>query len=485
MTAPRQLSAKPNPASSLGFNAAERGAAILTGLILAAITAAAILVLGAGLWKRFDIIGATLFIWWVAAMALVIWQSQRPDGRIYPLAAIVALGLLLRGWSVALTQDVALGADPMNYTNLARAVMDGYGLVTDDWRYGEGLRAYFPPFYPLVLAGFWSVFGSSVYATLAMNSLLDLAAAWALADIGRRLGSAASGRLAAIAYLGWPAFALAAAIPQKETLALLLAILLLRRAAIWVSDDATGRRRLSHSLWLGLLWGMLALTQPSLALAPAFVGVILWMQKGFFPVLRLGLLSLPTLLLVLAPWWLRNWLVLGSFVPLTSASGMMLNSALGDMRAPFPPGLFDHPEHERSSIMSHAARDIIAANPMATVGKMITSLAYAFSYEEASLARFRHTSPAISALDHARLEPVLQGSYAALLATTVAGIWRELRSGIANPVTAYACALLLSILVINPWFELGERHRLVLTPFFMLIAAGLFLPACRRESQAG
>ena len=479
LTSPRQLPSERNFIQYAWLRMPEVGPAMLTGLILVPIAIAAMLVFAAGIWERFDPIGLTLLIWWVIAMVVVIRQSQRSDNKWYSLAGIVAFGLILRGWSVVLTQEVALGADPMNYTNLARAVMNGQGLITDDWRYGEDLRAYFPPFYPLVLAAFWTVFGSSAFATLAMNSIIDFTAAWALADVGRRLGSTASGRLAAIAYLSWPAFCLAAGIPQKESLTLLLVMLMLRSTAIWLKDNPDGRRRLRHGLWLGLWWGMLALTQPSLALAPAAVALALWTQAGFLPVLRLGLLSLPAFLLVLAPWWIRNWILLDSFIAFTTASGMMLNAALNDLRAPFPAGLFDLPEQERNSIMGQAARKIIMANPLAALEQMLRNLAYGFAFEEASLARFRHTSPPISGDDHARLAPVLQGSYTALLAATIAALWRGLRAGVTNAVTLYACALLLSILVINPWFEFGERHRLVLTPFFMVIAAGLFLPASR------
>ena len=485
MTLPRHQPAHSETAWYTARGLTESAPTLIVGVLLLPIACAALLVLSVGMVERFDPVGLTLLIWWFVAMAIVVRQEQRSQSGWLALAGLIALGLLLRGWSVALTQDVALGADPMNYTNLAQAVLDGRGLITDDWRYGEDLRAYFPPFYPLVLAVFWSLFGSSAFATLAMNCMIDLVAAWALADAGRRLGFAAGGRMAAVAYFCWPAFSLAAGIPQKESLTLLLAILMLRSAAMWLRDDADGRRQLRHGLWLGVWWGMLGLTQPSLALAPAAVALALWLQVGFLPVLRLGLLSLPTCLLVLAPWWIRNWFVLGSFIPFTTASGMMLNSALNELRAPFPPGLFDLPEQERTAIMGREARSVIAANPLAAFEQMVRNLAYGFAYEEASLARFRHTSPPISDLDHARLAPVLQGSYAALLVATLAALWRGFRAGAANPVTLYACALLLSILAINPWFEFGERHRLVLSPFFMLMAAGLFFPACRSGSRAG
>jgi hypothetical protein len=317
-----------------------------------------------------------------------------------------------------------------------------------------------------------------------MNTAIDAAASWCLGDAGRRLGCARSGRIAAVAYFAWPAFALAAGIPQKESLTLLFLLLLLHRMTIWLGEAEPGARRRRHGAWLGLWWGLLALTQPSLALAPAAAALLLAWQKGLVPAIRLGLAALPTLLLVLLPWWVRNWLLFGSFVPFTTASGMMMNAALGNLRVPFPPGLFELPEPERSAVMGDLARRAIAADPLAFFREAGRIHALGFAFEEASLSRFRHTSPPISPADHARLAPILQGAWAALLASAAAGAGRAFRTRRVDPVILYAAMLLASIGAINFWFEFGERHRLGLTPFLLLIAAGFWLPFAARARGA-
>ncbi|MFN3944691.1 MAG: glycosyltransferase family 39 protein [Allosphingosinicella sp.] len=462
-----------------------RLAALALAAALALVGLAAAMVLAVGIVERFDAIALLLLLLWLGAMAQLVRRaaSARPDWSL--LAGIAALSLLIRWWSAQLTFDVALGADPMNYTNLATAVLEGRGLVTDDWQYGRDLRAYFPPLYPLALAGFWAVFGVSAYATLAMNTLIDAIAAWCIADAGRRLGRPAAGRVAAIAYFAWPAFALSAGIPQKESLTLLFVLLLLRGVATWLAEPPEGARRWRHGLWLGLWWGLLSLTQPSLALAPGAVALVLIWQRGFGPVLRLGLTALPTLIAVLLPWWIRNWMLFGAFVPFTTASGMMINSALVGLRVPFPPGLFELPEPERARIMGGLAREVIRDNPIGFLGEALRSLVYGFAYEESPLARYRHTTPAISAADHARLAPLLQGAWAALLASAAAGAWRRFRERSVDPVLLYALVLLLSIGLTNIWFEFGERHRLILTPFLLLIAAGFWLGKRQARGQEG
>lgn len=241
--------------------------------------------------------------------------------------------------------------------------------------------------------------------------------------------------------------------------------------------------RWRHGLWLGLWWGLLALTQASLAITPAFIALVLVWQRGLAATLRLGLAALPTLLLVLLPWWLRNWLVFGAFVPLTTASGFMANSALVHIRGSFPPGLFDLPEPERSRVMGQLARGIVADNPLGAAREYARSLAWGFAFEEASLARYRHTVPAISADNHARLEVLLQGSWTALLASAALGIWARLRQGLADPVALYTLALLAAIGLSNVWFEFGERHRLILTPFLLLIAAGFWIRRLAEKTE--
>lgn len=472
------------PATALDHGAATpldgtwRGArwgVVAIGCALAGFGLAAAAVLGYNLAVRFDSAGLLLLLVWLIAAAQVLRTTAQHAGQMGPgwawAALLVALALGLRTWSASLNHGVSLGADPMNYTNLAQAVLDGRGLITDDWRYGDNLRAYFPPLYPLALAGFWSLFGASTASTLAMNTLFDLAAAWALSDAARRLGIGRIAPAIALVYLAWPAFALAAGIPQKESLTVMLVILLLRTMLVWLGSDAAGRRRPGHGMWLGAWWGLLCLTQPSLALAPVAVALVLWPRVGLAALVRLGLVAGPALLLVLVPWWLRNALVLGAFVPFTSASGMMLNSALNDLRAPFPHGLFALPEHERGAIMVAKAREIIASDPFGALGRMLRNIAVGFAYEEASLARFRHTSPPIGETDHARLFPVLQGSYLALLVAALGGVWAIMRTRDHGLLVMVLLALLLSMALINPWFEFGERHRLILTPFYLLLAA--------------
>lgn len=455
----------------------DRAAALMLSAVLVAVAVAAALVLVVGFWKAPDLFAAAAVLVWAAAMALGLRAAHDPMGNWQTLVAVAALSLLIRVWSVWLASGVALGADPMNYTHLAQALMEGRGMVVDDWRYGQDLRAYFPPLYPLLLAGFWTLFGASAWSTLAMNTAIDIAAAWTLRDAANRLGKGpAWGNAAALVYLAYPAFALSAGIPQKESLTLLFVVLLLRETAAWLVDGRWG-----HGPRLGAWWGALALTQPSLAVAPVAIALVLAWQRGLGPTLRLGLTALPALFAVMLPWWVRNWLLFGQFVPFTTASGFMTNAILQRLAVPFPPGLFDLPEPERSAVIGKLARARIAGNPLSFLGETLRAQAVGFAYEEASLARFRHTTPPISVADHARLAPLLQFSWLVLVAAALAGTWRQFRRREVGPIVCFCLALFLAIGATNVWFEFGERHRYVLTPFLVLIATGFWLRALETD----
>lgn len=427
------------------------------------------------LWGEFSVAGLGLALTWLATMA---WTARHIGERATPwhvVALVAVLSLVLRVMSLSLTWNVALGADPMNYGNLARAVLDGRGLVTSDWQYGEGLRAYFPPLYPLLLAATWALLGAGGWSTMILHIAIDAATALVLASVGRVLGKAAAGRFAGLAWFAWPAVALAGGLPQKEGLTMLCAVLVLRAMVGWL----TGERGWRPAAGLGVAWGLLALTQPSLAPFPPVLGLVLAARAGWRPATAFLLAALPWLVLVLAPWWLRNWQVFGSFVPLTTASGMMLNSALGEHRAPFPPGLFDLAEPLRSAIMGKLALAQIHAEPVRFGVERLQAIARGFMYEEAPLAAFRHGRPPITPGDHAFLAPVAQLAFLALLVASFATVWREWRRRHDSLIAEIVIATLGLVMVTAVAFEFGERHRLLLTPLLLLLCApGLLRYGC-------
>jgi hypothetical protein len=434
-------------------------------LMLAAVAVAAGLMFSVRIYEDRN----PLSLVWIAGWIGLVWLGLKSGNKnLWALAAtIIAAAMAMRLNALQFVDGVALGADPMNYTNIAHAMLAGQGMVVDDWQYGNGLRAYFPPLYPFLLTGWWWVFGDSIWSTLAMNTLIDAAGAMGLYAILAQRRERRAGWFVALIYFAYPPFAFSAPIPQKEALTLTLFIWLLYTALAWARDK--DRHLWRFAVPLGMLSAMLALTQASLLVAPFIIGLVLIGHVGFARTLRLGLAALPFFLIVMAPWWVRNWMLFGAFVPLTTASGFMRNVALGNYRAPFPPDLFTLSEVDRSALMSKLANARIVEAPLGFLKETAHALALGFAYEEATLARYRHTTPPISLAARAELAPWLQFSWLALLAAALAALRTQIRLRRSDILTTMLLALFLSILAAGMWFEFGERHRYILTPVLLLI----------------
>jgi 4-amino-4-deoxy-L-arabinose transferase-like glycosyltransferase len=438
-----------------------------SGLLL--LTLAAVLVLGAALpeaplWPLLQsvILGGT-------AAAMVLLYGGDKNRAPLLLGATLIVGLFGRIAAMALGDGTLTAADPMNYQNLAHALLAGNGLVTTDIQYGD-VYAHFPPLYPVMLAGFWGLFGDSAWTTLTFAYLCDIIAAWAIFDIGRRSGAESAGRIAGLLLLIYPALLIAAPIPQKESLTVALVVLLVRSMLVW------SQQKPSEKGWLtiaatGLWWGLLMLTQPSLALLTPCMGLALIRQRGMLPVLRMGVMAGLVAALVMLPWWVRNYLMFGAFVPFTTAAGFLVNVQLGPNLFPFSPGLFDLPEPERGPVMASAAFQWIAAHPIDHATVLLRRVANVFAYESAAIESYRFIDPPMTAGTRSALLAAFQVGWVVLLAAAAAGTKRLPSLAKATWLAPFIILFTVSLLAVNIWFEFAERHRYALTPFLLLLAA--------------
>jgi hypothetical protein len=171
------------------------------------------------------------------------------------------------------------------------------------------------------------------------------------------------------------------------------------------------------------------------------------------------------------PWWIRNWMLFDAFVPFTTASGFMRNVALGQYSNPIPPDIFKLSEPVRSAVMAKAANARIVEVPIGFLTETFGALARAFAFEEATLARYRHTTPPITMADRMVWTAPLQFAWVTLLAGALAKLVGEIRAGSASLLTQICLVLFFAIVGVGMWFEFGERHRYILTPLLFLIAA--------------
>lgn len=218
------------------------------------------------------------------------------------LLAAIATGLLLRlVWILAF--NAMPTSDGLTYFELAKKLAVGQPYSTG------GTFAYWPPGYAFFLSAFIFTLGSTL-AVPVSQLLLFVVASVGLFRLTERFSSRKAALIAVALFCLWPNLIAYSATPEKETL---IATLL-----IWAVLAATGERRASAFL-SGLLLGAVTLVQPStLLLIPAMAALLLIRQSGR-AMMATALLLLGAAL-VIAPWTIRNYQVLGGF-KLVSTNG--------------------------------------------------------------------------------------------------------------------------------------------------------------------
>lgn len=239
-------------------------------------------------------------------------------GRILALTLVLAVAFGLRLLVLPMAWGRVPLGDPYNYMVIAKNMLAGRGMVIDDPWLVPNLRAFYPPLYPSLLALMGLVAPLNALTLLSLNFAIDVAAAAAIAWLGALCGNRRAGLVAAAAWLLWPNNILAGTFAYKEGLVTLLVVL---AAALMLRSGRT--RGLAAPGLLGLCTALLALTQPSLSLLPAFFALVLLKE---FPSFRDWLAKMSAAagacMLCMLPWWVRNYLVFDAFVPLTTATGM-------------------------------------------------------------------------------------------------------------------------------------------------------------------
>lgn len=399
------------------------------------------------------------------------------------IAVALALALVMRIWALWLAGDVSHYGDPLNYIRLATALDRGDGLVTPNPTGGFAAAALYPPGLPLLLAAVGLVLPLNAVTLTLVNTLIDLAAALLLARVAALLGRRDLGASLALAYLLWPSIAFMAPLAFKE--GLVVALLLAMLVALLEQARRPGFRWAAAS---GLAAGALILTQPGLAPLPALIFLAL---AGRFENrsrwLAVSACAAAAALAVTLPWWMRNAMIFGAFVPLTTSSGLALWVGAqpdGGMVWKMPP-----PEWGRAGELGSArlaaaeAWRIIADDPLGYVARCLAKFPKSFFTTNWAIDQLVLAPDAPWAAGAqsklARVGPTLVELGAALLA--LCGLFRFPRSAAA--LLLWAC--LAHVMLFGIWFEFSERHRLFMAPFVLLMAAIAVTQSQRRDATNG
>ena len=235
---------------------------------------------------------------------------------------------------------------------IGRALATGYGFA-DPFNGHTGPTAWVAPLYPFLIGGVFKLLGvyslKSAWVLLAINcafSALMVKTTW---EIAIRCFNPKVALWSAWIWALYPAAMQYAVrwVWEMTITAFLFSwviVLALRMRNIGVDPTQTGSQMtMKRWAWFGLLWGLIALCNPSLLLFLPCCG--LWILSGAQNWKR----QIPAVLLAsflcvacIAPWCYRNWITFHKFVPMRANFGAELYLGNG----PDANGLlleFDHP----------------------------------------------------------------------------------------------------------------------------------------------
>lgn len=393
------------------------------------------------------------------------------------IAAALALAVAMRVAALWLAGDAIHHGDPLNYLRLATGLSQGHGLAlhtaSGQWE-PTGL---FPPALPLLLGAVALVLPLTPLTMCLVNLAVDLAAALLLGRLATQLGRRDLSMPISLAYLLWPSIAFMAPLAYKE--GLIIALLLAMLVALL---EQAGRGGFRWAALSGLAGGAVVLTQPSLA--PLLPMLFLVFAKRFGGLSRWTAISAcaaGVALLLMLPWWIRNAMVFGQFIPFTTSGGLALwvgAHPSGGMVWTLPPREWAMAGELGAARLAAAdAWRIIAADPDGYVMRCLAKFPLSFFQTNWAIDQLvlapdaRWPGGARSVL--LRFGPTLVELGAALIA--LIALFRFPRSTPA--LLVWAC--IAQVMLFSIWFEFSERHRLFMAPFILLLAA--MVPADQRK----
>ncbi len=225
------------------------------------------------------------------------------------LCFVLGVGVVLRLLWVGIYPAMP-ASDGATYLRLAEKLSRGepYG--------GTGWRAYWPPGYPFLLTPLVSLFGASRSMIIGLNLFLFVATLFVVYSLGRALGGELTGRLAAAILSVWPNHIAMTAVPAKEYA--FIFIVAIGFMLLYARPNPPHWRICLAGAFLG--FG--CLIQPGLILLPtAFVISDLLSGRTLRTTSIRVVLVVVSMLLVIAPWTIRNYQVFDQFVLISTNGG--------------------------------------------------------------------------------------------------------------------------------------------------------------------
>lgn len=256
------------------------------------------------------------------------------ERRILLIMVLVALALRLAVLTVGATYKFPAREGHFSFGwetgRIARSIAEGEGF-SSPFHGDTGPTAWIAPLYPYFLAALFKMFGiyshTAAWVALAVNSVFSALTCITIFYIGKELFGAKVGKWTAWTWAVLPFIIYWAVRFAWETS---FATFLLS-AAFLLALRMERRNQVRDWIWFGVVWALIALSNPSLLFFLPFCGLWAayrqWRNHSFrfTPVL----LSATIFLVAIAPWLVRNYRTFGEFVFIRGNFGIELRLGNG------------------------------------------------------------------------------------------------------------------------------------------------------------
>jgi 4-amino-4-deoxy-L-arabinose transferase-like glycosyltransferase len=398
---------------------------------------------------------------------------------------LVALGtaFVLRLAALVLKGDISQGANIWEYGEQGLCALANGGQLCTYYPSGNGTSypsAYMPPLLSYLWLGLFHIFGDGSAAR----------AVWLAANVAAALGC-----VALVFYLSlklwpsrWAAFAAAMLVATYPTFVFVTAtyhqtnwavLLLLGITAVAVKL-ATGGSPLVYGALGGLLCGLGALNRTEmLVIGPVLIALGAVWRRRASDVVKIGVAGALAMVLILAPWTVRNYETFGRFVPTAQSMGYNLwkgfnphtigsgnqseetNSPgwaeLVSISESVPPG-DDYEPRLQDRYMEAFTSDLESASPQRLLGLTANKVLLLWGYDWTD----RETTGR-----PAYVLPWLVVNILVLVGLVTA--WRRRRTLRSAPATIYLAALGL-LTVAYAMTSVHARYRMHIEPYLFILA---------------
>jgi 4-amino-4-deoxy-L-arabinose transferase-like glycosyltransferase len=260
-----------------------------------------------------------------------ICRPRKARSNFRRLLAIIAVGMAIRLVVMGFVYTDHTGPTHDHFKfgfetgRIARSIVQGEGFASPLFE-KTGPTAWMTPIYPLMIAGFFKIFGvytkSALFAILSFQALISCLTCIPIFYFAR---NSFGPKVANWSAWTWALFPYAIYFPLDRIWETWLATFLFSLLLL-VSQELEDADRIAAWFGAGLLWGVAALTTTVLATVLPFLQAYISYRRHkrarpwLLPNVALGL----TLLAVISPWFIRNYQVFHKFIPFRDNMGLVL-----------------------------------------------------------------------------------------------------------------------------------------------------------------